>query len=94
MSSRKRPSPSPPDPGAERALRILDEIHKTVRLETRPVVLSADYLETDPLKRPEPFYRLLQSLKRAASRSRERAPGMASLPTPGSGTLVRGRVGL
>ena len=42
MSSRKRPLP--PDPGAERALRILDEIRKTVRLETRPVDLGAEYL--------------------------------------------------
>ena len=33
-----------PDPGAERALRVLDEIHRTVPLETRPVVLSAEYL--------------------------------------------------
>lgn len=32
-----------PDPGAERALRILDEIRRTVPLETRPVVLSEDY---------------------------------------------------
>jgi hypothetical protein len=42
MSSRKRTLP--PDPGAERALRILDEIDRTVRLETRPVVLSEEYL--------------------------------------------------
>jgi hypothetical protein len=42
MSSRKRPLP--PDPGAERALRILDEIRRTVRLETRPVVLGDEYL--------------------------------------------------
>ena len=34
----------PPDPGAERALRILDEIRRTVPLETRPVVLSEEYL--------------------------------------------------
>lgn len=32
------------DPGAERALRILDEIRRTVPLETRPVALSAEYL--------------------------------------------------
>jgi hypothetical protein len=42
MTLRKRPLP--PDPGAERALRILDEIRRTMPLETRPVVLSADYL--------------------------------------------------
>jgi hypothetical protein len=42
MTLRKRPLPS--DPGAEKALRILDEIRKTVPLETRPVVLSAEYL--------------------------------------------------
>jgi hypothetical protein len=42
MRARKRPLA--PDPGAERALRILDEIHRTVRLETRPVVLSEEYL--------------------------------------------------
>ena len=42
MTLRKRPLP--PDPGAEKALRILDEIRKTVPLETRPVVLSEDYL--------------------------------------------------
>jgi hypothetical protein len=41
MSPRKRLAP---DPGAQRALRILDEIHRTVRLETRPVVLGAEYL--------------------------------------------------
>lgn len=32
------------DPGAQRALRILDEIRRTVPLQTRPVVLSAEYL--------------------------------------------------
>ena len=42
MTLRKRPLP--PDPGAERALRILDEIRKTAPLETRPVVLSEVYL--------------------------------------------------
>ena len=42
MTARKRPLP--PDPGAEKALRILDEIRKTVPLETRPVVLSQEYL--------------------------------------------------
>jgi len=42
MTVRKRPLP--PDPGAERALRILDEIRRTVPLETRPVVLSPEYL--------------------------------------------------
>jgi len=42
MRSRKRLLP--PDPGAERALRILDEIRRTVRIETRPVVLGAEYL--------------------------------------------------
>jgi hypothetical protein len=42
MRSRKRSLAS--DPGAQRALQILDEIHRTVRLETRPVVLGADYL--------------------------------------------------
>jgi hypothetical protein len=42
MSSRKRPLPA--DPGADRALRILDEIRRTVRLETRPVALSEEYL--------------------------------------------------
>jgi hypothetical protein len=42
MTLRKRPLP--PDPGAEKALRILDEIRKTVPLETRPVVLSEPYL--------------------------------------------------
>ena len=42
MTLRKRPLP--PDPGAEKALRILDEIRKTVPLETRPVVLTASYL--------------------------------------------------
>jgi hypothetical protein len=36
--------PLPPDPGAERALHILDEIRRTVPLETRPVVLSEEYL--------------------------------------------------
>ena len=40
--TRKRPLA--PDPGAENALRILDEIRRTVRLETRPVVLSEAYL--------------------------------------------------
>jgi hypothetical protein len=34
----------PPDPGALRALGILDEIRRTVPLETRPVVLSEEYL--------------------------------------------------
>jgi hypothetical protein len=42
MTLRKRPLP--PDPGAEEALRILDEIRRTVPLETRPVVLSEEYL--------------------------------------------------
>lgn len=42
MSPRKRSLP--PDPGAERALRILDEVRRTVRLETRPVVLGAEYV--------------------------------------------------
>jgi hypothetical protein len=35
----------PPDPGALRALAILDEIRRTVPLETRPVVLSEEYLQ-------------------------------------------------
>lgn len=42
MRSRKRSLVS--DPGAQRALRILDEIRRTVPLETRPVVLSEDYI--------------------------------------------------
>ena len=42
MTIRKRRFP--PDPGAEKALRILDEIRRTVPLETRPVMLSEDYL--------------------------------------------------
>lgn len=42
MTLRKRPLP--PDPGAQKALRILDEIRKTVPLETRPVVLSEEYV--------------------------------------------------
>ena len=42
MTRRKRPLP--PDPGAEKALRILDEIRKAVPLETRPVVLGEPYL--------------------------------------------------
>jgi len=42
MTVRKRPLP--PDPGAEQALRILDEIRRTVPLETRPVALAEDYL--------------------------------------------------
>ena len=42
MTLRKRPLP--PDPGAEKALRILDEIRRTLPLETRPVVLSEDYI--------------------------------------------------
>ena len=42
MTVRKRPLP--PDPGAEKALRILDEIRRTVPLETRPVVLSEEYI--------------------------------------------------
>ena len=42
MTIRKRVLP--PDPGAERAVRILDEIRKTVPLETRPVMLSEEYL--------------------------------------------------
>jgi hypothetical protein len=42
MTRRKRPLP--PDPGAKKALRILDEIRKAVPLETRPVVLSEPYL--------------------------------------------------
>ena len=39
-----RKQPLRPEPGAAKALRILDEIRKTVPLETRPVVLSAEYL--------------------------------------------------
>ena len=42
MTLRKRPLLQ--DPGAEKALRILDEIRKTVPLETRPVVLSEEYI--------------------------------------------------
>jgi hypothetical protein len=42
MTVRKRALPT--DPGAERALRILDEIRRTVPLETRPVALSEEYL--------------------------------------------------
>jgi hypothetical protein len=42
MTVRKRALP--PDPGTLRALGILDEIRRTVPLETRPVVLSEDYL--------------------------------------------------
>jgi hypothetical protein len=42
MTRRKRPLP--PDPGAKKALRILDGIRKTVPLETRPVVLGEAYL--------------------------------------------------
>jgi len=41
---RRGASARPSDPGVERALRALDEIHRTVPLETRPVVLSAEYL--------------------------------------------------
>jgi hypothetical protein len=43
MTVRKRALP--PDPGAERALRILDEVRRTVPLETRAVVLSEEYLQ-------------------------------------------------
>ena len=39
-----RKPPLRPDPGAERALRILDEIRRTVPLETRPVLLSPEYV--------------------------------------------------
>ena len=42
MTARKRRFP--PEPAADEALRILDEIHRTAPLKTRPVVLSAEYL--------------------------------------------------
>ena len=41
--TRRKPK-LPPDPGAKKALRILDGIRKAVPLETRPVVLSEPYL--------------------------------------------------
>jgi hypothetical protein len=52
MSLRKRPLP--PDPGAAKALRILDAVRKTVRLETRPVVLSEEYLRAVRLTETSP----------------------------------------